>query len=166
MTGKVPPTLLQRINPGCGPTLQCLRFILIPGTLRLLIAWSELLCGSVLDVESHPSCSRWINTPINYHDFEPFNVTFKVGNISVCNGCRNKFSESDKIVIQHQEFRNFTNPHTQLHASKYGNAYYHAQRKCIEIKWGQAFNIIIPDDIKEKLLPNQKDHRQLQFAVM
>ena len=30
--------------------------------------------------------------------------------LSVCNGCRNKFSESDNHVIQHKEL-NFTSPH-------------------------------------------------------
>ena len=44
---------------------------------------------------------------------EPYTVCFKFGDISVCNGCRNKFSESDNLVIQHKEFRNFISPHNR-----------------------------------------------------
>ena len=63
---------------------------------------------------------------------------FKFGNIFVCNGCRNKFS--DNLVIQHKEFRNFTSPHTGLRSSKFGNTYYHLQKRCIELKIGTAIN--------------------------
>lgn len=65
--------------------------------------------------------SEWLSS-------DPYKVCFKVGNISVCNGCRNNFSKSDKIVIQHAEFRQVTSPCTGLPASKFGNAYYHASR--------------------------------------
>ncbi len=67
---------------------------------------------------------------------EPYKVCFKVGNIAVCNGCRNTFLDADKIVIQHPEFRQFISPRTGLPSSKYGIAYYHTRRKCIELKWG------------------------------
>ena len=67
----------------------------------------------------------------------------------MCNGCRNNFSKSDdKIVIQHAEFCQFTSPCTGLPASKFGNAYYHASRRCIELRWGASFNssdITIPE---------------------
>ena len=87
-------------------------------------------------------------------DSGPYKVCFKIGNISVYNGCRNNFSKFDNIVIQHAEFRHFTSPRTGLPASKFGNAYYHASRRCIELKWGASFNfssITVPDSVKPKL---------------
>jgi hypothetical protein len=74
----------------------------------------------------------------------------------VCNGCRNDFSKSDKIVIQHAEFRHFTSPRTGLPASKFGNAYYHTHKRCIELKWGASFDssdITVPDSVKPKVTP-------------
>ena len=41
---------------------------------------------------------------------DPFKVCFKVGNVAVCNGCRNTFSQADKIVVQHAEFLHFDSP--------------------------------------------------------
>ena len=84
---------------------------------------------------------------------DTYKVCFKIGNISIYNGCRNKFSKDDKIVIQHAEFRTFTNPRTGLPASKFGNAYYHANKRCIELKLGHSMNlsdvnIVIPDSLK------------------
>ena len=64
---------------------------------------------------------------------DPFKVCFKVGNVAVCNGCRNTFSQADKIVVQHAEFHHFDSPCTGLLASKYGYVYYHPNRKCIEL---------------------------------
>lgn len=55
----------------------------------------------------------------------------------VCgNGCREHYSQFDKIVIQHQEFRSFTNPQIGLPAKRLGNAYYHCQLGCILLKCG------------------------------
>ena len=88
-----------------------------------------------------------------------YKVCFKIGNISVCNGCRNNFSKSDKIVIQHAEFRHFTSPRTGLPASKFGNAY-HTSRRCIELKWRASFNflsITVPDSVMPNLTSLQKD---------
>ena len=98
----------------------------------------------------------------------PYKVCFKIGNISVCNGCRNNFSKSEKIVIQHAEFRQFTSPHTGLPTSKFGNPYYHACRRCIELKWGASFNssnVTIPDSVKPKLIASQKDSLSREFMI-
>lgn len=96
---------------------------------------------------------------------DTFKVCFKVGNISVCSGCRNNFSVADQIVLQHPEFRNFNSPRTGLPTSKYGNAYYHVQRRCIEWKWGVNFEVIIADSVKTKLTPSQKDILVKEFNV-
>ena len=59
-----------------------------------------------------------------------FRLCFRTGNISVCNGCRNRFEKNSKppddVCVQHQEWRNFTSPTTNLPDSRFGNAYYHA----------------------------------------
>lgn len=72
---------------------------------------------------------------------------FKFSNVSVCNGCRNRFTTVDTIVVRHSLqvlwfvtvykwtllwFCQFTSPRTGLPASKYGNVYYHA-RRCLEL---------------------------------
>ena len=44
----------------------------------------------------------------------PYKIYVKSGNISIFNGCCNKFTDSDKIVVQHQEYRSFTSPKTGL----------------------------------------------------
>ena len=91
-----------------------------------------------------------------------YKVCFKVGNISVCNGCRKRFTEQDQVVIQHAEDRYYTNPQTGLPASKYGNAYYHPLKYTfMQSKWGAAFNqgnLVIPDAVKDKLTLSQKNH--------
>ena len=81
------------------------------------------------------------------HNSDCFKVCFKIG---ICNGCRMSFAQSE-IVIQHTEFCKYTNPCTGLPASKYGNAYYHPKRACIQLKWGLAFDgnkLVIPEAIK------------------
>ena len=89
----------------------------------------------------------------------PYKVCFKSGNISVCNGCRNNFTQADNIDIQHAEFHHYTNPQSGLPTSKFGNAYYHPKRICIELKIGMRFdarNVVVVDSIKEKLTATQK----------
>jgi len=63
-----------------------------------------------------------------------YKLCFHVGNVSGCNCCYIKFSDHSVIVIQHAEYHDYTNPHTSLPASKYGNAYYHLRKSCIQLK--------------------------------
>lgn len=101
-------------------------------------AWSQ----SVTPLQPSPPTPLSMYTPpmqqyeLQPPDVDQFKVCSKTGNISVCNSCRNKFKTFDTIVIQHKEFRGFTNPHTGLPSSKLGNVYYHLSRKCIEYKFG------------------------------
>lgn len=106
-------------------------------------------------------------SPSNAGD-DPYKVCFKHGNISVCNGCRNNFTKADIVVIQHAEFRQYTNPHSGMPASKFGNAYYHMKRMCIELKTGMEFDvkkIVVPDDVKQRLTASQKQCLFEEFRV-
>jgi len=93
-------------------------------------------------------------------------VCFKFGNISICNGCRNSFGQSDEVVLQHAEFRHYTNPQTGFPASKYGNAYYHPRKSCIELKWGPVYEVVVPEAITGKLTFPQKQQLYQEFAVV
>ena len=97
------------------------------------------------------------NTPEN------FKVHFKTGNISICSGCRNAFTKQDTIILQHMEFRQFTSPRSGLPSSKYGNAYYHAKKKCVALKWGQNYTISIPENLS--LDSHQKANLNEEFGV-
>ena len=103
----------------------------------------------------------------NDYNSDYFKVCFKIGNISICNGCQTSFSQSEEIVIQHAEFRHYTNPRTGLPASKYGNAYYHPKRACIQLKWGSAFDsnkLVVPEAVMEKLTTAQKQQLCQEFV--
>ena len=90
-----------------------------------------------------PQSPYWSpNAPISP---ESFKVHHKSGNISVCSGCRSPFSKQEVIVLQHSEHRQYTSPRSGLASSKYGNAYYHMKRWCVEQKWGSNIEIVIPD---------------------
>ncbi|XP_064389220.1 uncharacterized protein LOC135337257 [Halichondria panicea] len=57
----------------------------------------------------------------------PFKVHFIVGNISVCNGCRGRYSKElgspYDLCIQHEEWRSFTLPGSTCPQSRFGNLY-------------------------------------------
>ena len=87
-----------------------------------------------------------------------FRLCLRRGNISVCNGCRNKFDKKAKalydLCVQHEEWRPYVSPTTNLSESIFGNAYYHTNPACIIIKW-PSFHpqslVISPDDHKSFL---------------
>ena len=102
------------------------------------------------------------NMPATTTPIESFKVHLKTGNISVCSGCRSSFSKQDVIVLQHSEHRNYTSP--QGHpSSKFGNAYYHIKRKCVENKWGPNFTILTPENLE--LTSPQRDILYEEFGV-
>ena len=94
---------------------------------------------------------------------ETFKVHLKNGKISVCSGCRNGFTPLDTIVLQHTEFRQFTSPRSGLPSSRYGNAYYHAKKRCIQLKWGQNFTVSVPEYLA--LESQQKAQLSEEFGV-
>ena len=73
--------------------------------------------------------------------------------------------ETDKILVQHPEFRNFTSPRTGLQQSKYGNAYYHIN--CVALKYPhfQPSLVFIPDNLKRKLNYSDKQLLYEQFKI-
>ena len=119
----------------------------------------------LLPYPSIPSTSLY---PSQYsqHNSECFKVYFKFGNISICNGCRNSFDRSDEVVLQHAKYRYYTNPQTGLPASKYGNAYYHPRRNCIQLKWGPVYETVVPETIIGKLTFPQKQQLHQEFALV
>jgi hypothetical protein len=91
-----------------------------------------------------------------------FRSCFRSGNISVCNGCRNRFDKDAQppydLCIQHEEWRNFTSPVSHLPDSRYGNAYHHASPACIVARWPSFVysSLVIPATILAQLQPSHK----------
>ena len=86
----------------------------------------------------------------------------------MCNGCREHYCQFDEIVIQHEEFRSFTNPpYTGLPAKKLGNAYYHCRLSCILLKWPAFYAqlLVVQDEVKERLSDSQKMLLHNEFGI-
>lgn len=94
----------------------------------------------------------------------PFTLAKIAGNISVCAGCRNKYSKQgtppDDLCIRHQEWREFVPSGSQTPQSRFGNTYYHFNPNCVWLRC-PAFNptqLEVPQDLdldtvhKNKLL--------------
>ena len=98
----------------------------------------------------------------------PFFVWFRNGRITVCNGCREHYEQFDDIVIQHEEYRSFTNPQTGLPAKKMGNTYYHCRLQCVLLKWPgfHAQMLVIGDEVKERLTDLQKTILHNEFGFL
>ena len=100
-----------------------------------------------------------------------FEVCFRSGNISVCNGCRNKFDRLARpphdLCIRHKEWRSFTSPVTNQLETRFGNACYHPNPTCIRARCVD-FNtslIHIPSDILMSLQPEHKYHLNATFGL-
>ena len=97
-----------------------------------------------------------------------FQLCFRAGNTSVCNGYRSRFDKQAQspynLCVQHEEWRSYTSPVTHLPESRYENAYYHAHPHCIQLKWSNFHptDLQVPDEIKVHLTP---EHKQLLFSL-
>ena len=88
----------------------------------------------------YPPCSFPPHFPYSPYSPGPpnsFSHCFISGNISVCMGCKNRYSKPaqppDDLVIKHQEWRQFT---TEARVqSKYGNIYYHCNPQCVWLRY-------------------------------
>ena len=91
--------------------------------------------------------TSWAPTTLHYrglflafHSSTP--ETFKVQTNGKISGSWlwNCFTPLDTIVLQHTEFRQFTSPRSGSHFCAYGNAYYHAKKRCIQLKWTKLYS--------------------------
>ena len=68
----------------------------------------------------------------------PFTLTFIMGNIRVCRGCRQKFnkpvSPPQDLCVRHQEWQEFTLPGSATPQTRFGNVYYHCNIPCIQAR--------------------------------
>lgn len=105
---------------------------------------------------------QWNSPPLNTCQNDQFYLCFHSGNISVCNGCRNKFDKNASapldLCVRHEEWHSFTSPVTKEIESRFGNAYYHTHLPCIYSKWPN-FNkqsLVIIDIVIRRLQPEYK----------
>lgn len=131
--------------------------------------------GGNIRVHSATQCTTppqyW---PLGQPDVDPmtnFCLRFWTRNISVCNGCRNKFDKQatppNDLCAQHAEWWTYTSPVTSQPESRYGNAYYHANPSCIIHKWPRFHpgTLEIPSDILHLLKPEYKHIISTLFGI-
>ena len=86
-----------------------------------------------------------------------FHLCFRSGNISVCNGCRNKFNKQAKppldLCIRHQEWHSFMSPVLNQPDSRFGNAYYLANPACVLARHATfcPWNLLIAEEVRSRL---------------
>ena len=113
---------------------------------------------------------NWLSPQINCHNPQVYAQNWKspitsdgsefrlTGNISVCNGCKNKFDKTaSPLAFNMKSSGLFLSP-AGLPESRYGDAYYHANPACIMKKWPH-FNpslLVITSTILPRLLPQHK----------
>ena len=104
----------------------------------------------------------------------PFKICFIKGNISVCIGCKNRYSKSPRapydLCIKHQEWRQFIPQGSDVPQTKYTNVYYHCKPECVWLR-NPYFNpsSLQTDEVEEQLLPEHKTFLlaiKIQWAQM
>ena len=101
----------------------------------------------------------------------PFSLCKLGGNISVCAGCRNKYSKSvgppDDMCIKHQEWREYTSPGLQVPGRRYGNVYYHFDPKCVRHRCASfvPMQLEILPDIISQLGESHKEKLRTLFNI-
>ena len=100
-----------------------------------------------------------------------FELCFRSGNISVCNGCKNKFDKNARhpldLVVRHQEWRRYTSPISSQAESRFGNAYYHTNPGCILARW-PSFScdlIAVSEEVLKRLQQQHKEYIKLTFNL-
>jgi len=85
----------------------------------------------------------------------PLTETFIAGNISVCFGCKNKYTKNslppEDLCLKHQDWHQFT-PTNGEPQSKYSNVYYHCKFECVWLRHPDftTSDIKITEDTKVK----------------
>lgn len=103
----------------------------------------------------------------------PFTLSKISGNISVCAGCRNKYSKQptppDDFCIRHQEWREYmyVPAGSQTPQSRFGNTYYHFNPHCV---WMRCPGFIptlleIPPDISSLLDLSHRERLEKEFQI-
>jgi hypothetical protein len=121
---------------------------------------------------SLPSQQPHSPSPYLSYQGSNFRLWFRKGNISTCNGCRNKFDKNSvapyDLCVQHAEWRCFTSPSTSLPDSRFGNAYYHLSVQCIQVRWPsfRPTDLLIDDSVRVKLLQVHKDLISNTFGII
>ena len=75
-------------------------------------------------------------TPLASPDTSPFTLTFIMGNIRVCRGCRQKCPKPAtplNLCVKHEEWQEFLAP-SGIPQTRYGNVYYHCNIPCIRAR--------------------------------
>lgn len=102
--------------------------------------------------------------------FHPFPVHFISGNISVCNGCKNRYQKSgppDDICLHHQEWRVYTPQGSSTPQRRFGNVYHHCSVACVQSSWlsFSPASVVVPEDINCKLLAVHKHLLNFNLGV-
>ena len=93
--------------------------------------------------------------------FRPFYLYFICGNISVCQGCGNKFWKPPTppydLCLQHKEWRSFSVDNCPQ--TKFSPAYYHVSLFCVQRNWPMFHpaNVVVTPEISIKLNQVHKD---------
>ena len=116
----------------------------------------EVVSGTVPSVPPPPPLIPYYSPGGNSG---PFTLTFIVGNISICRGCRQKFSKPPRppndLCVRHQEWQEFTPRGFSTPQRRFGNVYYHCNVPCILARCPQftADKLQIPPTIIVQMLP-------------
>ena len=100
-----------------------------------------------------------------------FAVKFIEGNISVCQGCRNKYPKNplppQDLCLQHQEWREFTPAGSVIPQYRWDNAYYHCSSQCVRARWPSFITLSITIDplTKGKLHPSHRTFLVDRFGL-
>ena len=105
-----------------------------------------------------------------------FHVRFISGNISICYGCRNKYSKKpcppDNLCLQTEEWREYTPqgghsaaPQTR---SRWANTYYHLSVTCVQLRWpflDPQSQVVVEDNIRSQLMDCHRNLLQTQLGL-
>ena len=101
----------------------------------------------------------------------PFTLCKISGNISVCAGCRNKYSKQptppDDLCIRHQEWREYVAAGSQTPQSRFGNTYYHFNPQCVWIRCPGFIPscLEVPPDIFSMLDISHRERLEKDFQI-
>ena len=98
-------------------------------------------------------------------------MKFKTRQVRICQACRKDYDGANDtlgLVVAHAERRIISNPATgSQFLGKEGNSHYHAHVNCIRIADTsfQSQDLVVPEDLKEKLTVFQKTYIANIFNV-